>query len=129
MSNFELLTAEAQEILETERQNFLNKTLDRIETLQKDAAFAALSGVARQAVTLNPEIRYVNITRPGRVKELRHLRVSVVHDTDMSVLSGSGHHRSLCWMIEDLLLKGKVHHHPALVSGDYDFVELAKRQF
>lgn len=129
MSNFALLKTEAQEVLENDRKKFLDKTLEHIKTLQQDAAFAALTGVARKAVNHYPELRYVTIDRPGKPKDSRHLRVSVVHNTDMSVLSGSGHHRSLCWAVEDLLRSEGIHNYPALESGQYDFMELAKRQF
>lgn len=129
MSNFALLKTEAQEVLENDRKKFLDETLQRIATLQKDAAFAALAGVARKAVNLYPELRYVTIERPGKAKDSRHLRVSVVQDENMAVLSGSGMHRSLCWSIEDLLRSDGLHNYPALETGQYDFMELAKRQF
>jgi hypothetical protein len=130
MSNFALLSTDAQEILETSRKDFLAKKTEILDKTQKDLAIAVLSGVAREAVNCYPEVRYVTIDRPGRNKDLRILRITEVLDKDRNALSNhNGKPRTLSWKIEDLLLASKAHLYIAIETGEYDFVELASRQF
>ena len=128
MSNFALLSKEAQDILENSRIKFLNKNLERIEAMQKDVAGSTLAGIARQAILINPEIRYVTIQRPGKAGSLRLLKVTEVLDAERNPISNySG--RDISWRIETLLMDGGVHKCVALEAWEYDFVALANRQF
>lgn len=129
MSNYALLTPEAQEILESDRKSALKNKLERIDQLQKEVAFAAIVGIARKAIILHPEVRYVEITRPGSAKDLRLLKVSEVLDENRQRISGSQVGRGICWDIEDLLQHNHVHNHPGVEPGEYDFVVLASKQF
>lgn len=129
MSNYALLTTEAQELLESDRKIFLQSNLDRIEQLQKEVALAAIVGIARKTINLYPEIRYVQITRPGRAKDLRLLRVPGVWDEKRNQISANESNQHIRWAIEDLLHRDYVHKHPAVESGEYDFVTLASRKF
>lgn len=128
MSNFENLSTDAQTILENSRKEFLADRMERIETLQKEAATAAIVGVAREVAMLYPEIRYVKIQRPGKKGGLRILKVSEVLDEDRNLISDHSN-RTLSWKVEDLLLRANIHQYVAFEPGEYDFKVLANRQF
>lgn len=130
MPAYGLLETDVQELLENDRNDYLSKRVALLEQTKREIVLASLVGIAREAITTYPGVRYVNLALKANVLTDGIVHVTDVLDTDRNVIAEEPY-RGLCMRIESLFNVGKSGERDifaSLTAGEYDFIELAGRQ-